>query len=88
MTGFISTIIIAILVSLIADAIARDKIINGMWGAIPVAILGSWIGAYLPIFKVYGPTVDGVAIYPAIIGSALLIIVLGFFKNAISEISP
>ena len=41
MLGFITTIIISLAVSLISYSIVQDKLINGVWGAIPLGIIGS-----------------------------------------------
>jgi len=87
MTGFISSILIAIVVTAVATTIAKEKFHNGFWSALPIGILGAWIGAYLPFFKTFGSVVDGAAIIPSIIGCALFIGILGFFKDAISEMS-
>jgi uncharacterized membrane protein YeaQ/YmgE (transglycosylase-associated protein family) len=86
MLGFIITIIISLAISLILYSIAQDKLFNGVWGAIPLGILGSWIGAYAPIFKNYGPVIDGAAIIPSIIGAVVLIAVFSLFKEAILDI--
>lgn len=86
MLGFITTIIISLAVSLIFYSIVQDKLFNGVWGAIPLGIIGSWIGAYAPIFKNYGPVMDGVAIIPSIIGAIALIAVFSLFKEAILDI--
>lgn len=85
MVGFITTLIIALVVSMAAATVAKDKILNGVWGAIPVGVLGAWIGGYSPLFKDIGPVYDGVAVLPSIVGSALLIAVIGLFRNVISE---
>ncbi len=87
MLGFISTIVIAIVISLIAYAIAGNKILNGFWGAVPLGILGAWIGAYVPIFQSYGPSVDNAALIPSAIGAALLIGIFGLFRKPISQMT-
>ena len=86
MFGFITTIIISLAVSFVLSSIAKDKLINGIWGAIPLGILGAWIGAYTPLFKVYGPIVDGATIIPSIVGACLLIAIFSVFKDAIADI--
>lgn len=87
MIGFISTIIIAIIIAWAAYAAVGNKILNGIWGAIPVGVLGAWIGGYMPAFKNFGPTIDNVALIPSAIGAAVLIVLLALFKNSISEMA-
>ncbi len=85
MVGFILTVAIAIIVSLFAQTVAADKIPNGIWGAIPLGILGAWIGAYTPVLNFYGPVVDNAALIPSALGSAVVIAVFSFFRKGITN---
>lgn len=87
MSGFILTVVIAIVIALIANTLAKDKILNGFWGAVPLGILGAWIGAYVPIFQNYGPSVDNAALIPSAVGAALLIGIFGLFRKPISQMT-
>ncbi len=84
MVGFILTVAIALVVSIFAHIVAKDKIIDGIWGAIPLGILGAWIGAYMPALNIYGPVVDDAALIPSALGSAAMITVFSFFRKGIT----
>jgi uncharacterized membrane protein YeaQ/YmgE (transglycosylase-associated protein family) len=85
MLGFILTLIIAALAGWIGDALVKNDMPGGFWGALLAGIVGSWIGAYIPFFNVLGPKVWGVAIIPTILGAAIFIFVLGLFKRTAKQ---
>ncbi|MCR4434228.1 MAG: GlsB/YeaQ/YmgE family stress response membrane protein [Clostridiales bacterium] len=81
MLGFIITIIVAALAGWIGDALVKNDMPGGFWGALLAGLVGSWIGAYIPWFNRLGPTISGVAIIPTILGAAIFIFILGLFRK-------
>jgi uncharacterized membrane protein YeaQ/YmgE (transglycosylase-associated protein family) len=79
--GFIITLIIAALAGWIGDALVKNDMPGGFWGALLAGLVGSWIGAYIPFFNRLGPVFQGVAIIPTIVGAAIFIFILGLFKR-------
>ncbi len=82
MLGFILSLLIAALVGWLGDAIVKKDMPGGFWGAMLAGLIGSWIGAYIPFFNNFGPTVAGIALVPAILGAAIFVFVLGLFRKA------
>jgi len=80
--GFILTLLVAAFVGWIGDAIVKNDMPGGFWGAMLAGLIGSWIGAYIPFFNNIGPTVGGIALIPAILGAAIFVFLLGLFKRA------
>lgn len=85
MLGFLVTLIIAAVAGWIGDALVRNNMPGGFWGALLAGLVGSWIGAYIPFFNALGPRLWGIAIIPTIIGSALFIFILGLFKTTAQQ---
>lgn len=81
MLGFLITLIVAAAAGWIGDALVRNNMPGGFWGALLAGLVGSWIGAYIPFFNVLGPGIWGVAIIPTILGAAIFVFVLGLFKS-------
>jgi uncharacterized membrane protein YeaQ/YmgE (transglycosylase-associated protein family) len=81
MLGFIATLVIAVITGWAGDALVKDNMPGGFWGAMLAGLVGAWIGAYAPLFNTLGPKILDIAIVPAVIGAAIFITVLGFFRN-------
>lgn len=79
--GFIITLLVAALAGWIGDALVKNDMPGGFWGALLAGLVGSWIGAYIPFFNTLGPRIWGVAIIPTILGAALFIFILGLFRR-------
>jgi uncharacterized membrane protein YeaQ/YmgE (transglycosylase-associated protein family) len=79
--GFVLTLIVAALAGWIGDALVKNRMPGGFWGALIAGLVGSWIGAYIPFFNRLGPVLWGVAIIPTILGAAIFIFVLGLFRG-------
>lgn len=75
MWAIILSIVTAILIGLIGDAIAGDHMPGGTAGAMIAGWAGAWIGSML--FSKYGPIIANFAVVPAIIGAAIFVILLG-----------
>ena len=82
MLGFLITLVVAALAGWIGDALVRNDMPGGFWGALLAGLVGSWIGAYIPVFNALGPNLWGVAIIPTILGAAIFIFILGLFKKS------
>lgn len=85
MLGFIITLIIAALAGWIGDALVKNDMPGGFWGALLAGLVGSWIGAYIPFFNRLGPVIQGVAIIPTILGAAVFVFILGLFKRTAQQ---
>ncbi|OZU88488.1 hypothetical protein CIL03_12650 [Virgibacillus indicus] len=68
-------IIVAVVIGLIMAAIFGFKIAGGWPGAIIAGLLGAWIGDVL--IRELGPTIGGEHILPAVIGSFVVILIIG-----------
>lgn len=85
MLGFILTLVIAAIAGWAGDALVKNDMPGGFWGALLAGLVGSWIGAYIPYFNTLGPMFWGIAIIPTIIGSAIFVFVLGLFKKTAKQ---
>lgn len=83
--GFIMTLLFAALIGWIGDAIVKHDMPGGFWGSLVAGLVGSWIGGYIPFFNKFGPVVQGIAVIPAIIGSAIFVFLLGLSKDVIKQ---
>ncbi len=77
--GFILFLIVAAVCAWIAEAIVPGSIPGGFFASAIVGIIGAWIGTSL--MGNFGPELAGVALIPAIIGSALLIFLLALLSR-------
>lgn len=77
--GFILYLIVAAVCAWIADYMVPGRIPGGFLTAAVVGVIGAWIGGAL--MGNFGPDLGGVALLPAIIGSAILVFCLGLFSN-------
>ena len=80
MSGFIITVIIALISGSVMNSILVGKIKGGVGEASIAGLVGAWIGAYMPFFNTFGPTLFDIAIVPSILGAVIAILVLGFFS--------
>ncbi|MEK3733464.1 MULTISPECIES: GlsB/YeaQ/YmgE family stress response membrane protein [Paenibacillus] len=76
MWGVIITIVMAIIIGIIGDALAGHNMPGGIIGAMIAGFVGAWVGTWL--FGAWGPEIGGFAILPAILGTALFVFLLGF----------
>jgi uncharacterized membrane protein YeaQ/YmgE (transglycosylase-associated protein family) len=87
MLGFILTVVVAVLIGWAGDALAKNKMPGGFWGASLAGMVGAWIGAYFPYFNASWPRIFGIAIVPTILGAAVFAFLLGLFKIAYQQAS-
>ncbi|MBU5272715.1 GlsB/YeaQ/YmgE family stress response membrane protein [Staphylococcus caprae] len=74
MFGFIGMIIVGGIIGWIAGLIMGKDIPGGILGNIIAGIVGSWIGTM--IFGHWGPQLGKIHIFPALIGSIVLIFII------------
>lgn len=77
--GFILFLIVAAVCAWIAEAIVPGRIPGGFLASAIIGIIGAWIGTSL--FGSFGPSLAGVSVVPAIIGSALLVFILALVSG-------
>ena len=80
--GFILYLIAGGLIGWIASLIIGKNIPGGAIGNIIAGIIGAWIGGRL--FGDWGPHLGGIAIVPALIGSAILVFILSIVLRTMS----
>ncbi|HLQ83026.1 MAG TPA: GlsB/YeaQ/YmgE family stress response membrane protein [Pseudogracilibacillus sp.] len=74
--GIIWTLIVGGLIGWFAGLILGRDIPGGIIGNILAGIIGAWLGSLL--LGEWGPELGGFFIIPALIGSAILILILSF----------
>lgn len=80
MPGFLTTIVLAALIGKIGEWLTKETANGGFWMCFLAGLLGSWIGAYMPLFNNVGPILFGIALIPAILCSAVFVFFLGIIK--------
>lgn len=81
--GFLLFLIVAAVCAWIADALVPGRIPGGFLASAIVGVIGAWIGTAL--FGHFGPDVAGVAVLPAIIGSAILVFALALLSGVFAR---
>lgn len=75
MWAIILSIVMAILIGLIGDALVGHNMPGGILGSMIAGLVGAWIGSML--FGDFGPVIADFAVVPAIIGTAIFVFLLG-----------
>ena len=75
MWAIILSIVMAILIGLIGDALVGHHMPGGILGSMIAGLVGAWIGSML--FGDFGPVIADFAVVPAIIGTAIFVFLLG-----------
>ncbi|MVP02329.1 GlsB/YeaQ/YmgE family stress response membrane protein [Paenibacillus lutrae] len=83
MIGLIITIIMAVVIGIIGDAIVRSNMPGGIIGSMIAGFVGAWLGALL--LGNWGPQIGGFAVIPAIIGAALFVFLIGMISRAFNR---
>jgi len=78
--GFIIYLFVAAACAWIAASMVPGRVPGGFFTAAIFGIIGAWVGGNL--MGSFGPVLEGVAIIPAIVGSALLIFMLAIFSRS------
>ncbi|OAB45838.1 GlsB/YeaQ/YmgE family stress response membrane protein [Paenibacillus antarcticus] len=79
MWGLIISIVMAIIIGFIGDALVGNKMPGGIIGSMIAGFVGAWIGASL--FGSFGPKIGGFAVVPAILGTAIFVFLLGLLSR-------
>jgi len=77
--AFILFLVVAAVCAWIAEAVVPGRIPGGFFTAAVVGIVGAWIGGSL--LGNFGPTLEGISLMPAIIGSAILVFSLAVLSR-------
>ncbi|WP_434749422.1 GlsB/YeaQ/YmgE family stress response membrane protein [Paenibacillus amylolyticus] len=83
MWGIIISIVMAIIIGLIGDALAGHNMPGGVIGAMIAGFAGAWLGALL--LGNWGSIIGNFAIIPAIIGTALFVFLLGLVSRLLRQ---
>ncbi|WP_172196975.1 GlsB/YeaQ/YmgE family stress response membrane protein [Saccharibacillus qingshengii] len=79
MWGLVISLIMAIVIGFIGDALADNTMPGGIIGAAAAGLAGAWVGNML--LGSFGPNIAGFAIIPAVLGTAIFVLVLGFIAK-------
>lgn len=86
MLGFLISLVVAIVIGLIGSALAGGSVPGGWIGSMIAGLAGAWIGHGL--LGMWGPSLAGFAIIPAILGAAIFVIILSLiFRSVGSRVS-
>ena len=75
MWGIIISIVMAIIIGIIGDALVGHDMPGGIIGSMIAGFVGAWLGPML--IGSWGPEIGGFAVVPAIIGTAIFVFLLG-----------
>ncbi|MGG2937320.1 GlsB/YeaQ/YmgE family stress response membrane protein [Bacillus pacificus] len=78
--GWIITLIVGAIIGAIAGSITGKDFPAGMFGNIIAGLLGAWLGGKL--FGDWGPSLGGIHIIPALLGSIVLVLIVSFVVKA------
>ena len=81
--GFLCFLIVAAVCAWIGEYFVPGSIPGGFFVSAIVGIIGAWIGGSL--FGNFGPQLAGVALLPAIIGSAIFVFCLAMLSRAFAR---
>lgn len=81
--GFLLYLIVGGIIGWLAGLILGKDVPGGIIGNIIAGIVGAWIGGAL--LGDWGPTMAGIAIVPALIGSIILVLVLSLIMGAMAK---
>lgn len=84
MLGFITTIAISLIAAFAGDKIVRGAMPGGPWVTFLIALIGSWIGGYMQIFRGIGIQYNNLSIIPSMLGAIIFVFIYGFFRKNIA----
>ena len=79
MWAIIITIVMAIIIGIIGDALVGHEMPGGILGAMVAGFVGAWVGAW--VFGDWGPHLGNFAVIPAILGTAIFVFLLGLISR-------
>ena len=83
MFGLIGMIIVGGIIGWIAGLILGKDVPGGILGNIIVGIVGSWVGTM--ILGEWGPQLGKIHIFPALLGSIILIFIISLILKALRK---
>lgn len=84
--GLLIALLIAGVIGFAAEALVPgDRMPGGWLAAIGAGLVGSWAGPSL--FGVFGPIIAGFAILPAILGAAIVVVVVTLLNRSQSRVA-
>ncbi|HEY9756796.1 MAG TPA: GlsB/YeaQ/YmgE family stress response membrane protein [Oculatellaceae cyanobacterium] len=81
--GFICFLIVAAICAGIGELLVPGAVPGGFLVSAVVGIIGAWIGGNL--FGSFGPHLAGIALLPAILGSAIFVFCLALISKAFAR---
>lgn len=85
MWAIILSIVMAILIGLIGEALVGRNMPGGILGSMIAGLVGAWIGSML--FGDFGPVIANFAVVPAIIGTAIFVFLLGLIGKLFRKVA-
>lgn len=83
--SFILFLVVAAVCAWIAEYFVPGRVPGGFFTSAIVGIIGAWIGGSL--LGNFGPSLEGISLLPAIIGSAILVFVLALGSRMLRKAS-
>ena len=83
--AFILFLIVAAVCAWIAERLVPGRIPGGFFTSAVIGVIGAWVGGSL--FGNFGPSLEGVSLLPAIIGSAILVFGLALLSRVLRKTS-
>ncbi len=77
--AFILFLVVAAVCAWIAEYFVPGRVPGGFFTSAVVGIVGAWIGSSL--LGNFGPSLEGISLLPAIIGSGILVFVLAMLSK-------
>jgi len=81
MIGVVISIVMAVIIGWIGDALVKSDMPGGAIGSMIAGFVGAWVGNLL--FGSWGPVIGGFAVLPAILGTALFVFLLGLLSSTV-----
>lgn len=78
-------LVIALSMALLADRVIPGKLASGVFGATVCGIIGGWAGGSGLLLGAIGPSLFGVAVIPAILCCASVILVLALNGSGLGK---
>jgi len=77
--GFLLYLIVAALCAWIAEAMVPNSAPGGFFTSAIIGIIGAWIGGNM--FGSFGPSLEGVALLPCILGCAIFVFLFSLLSR-------
>lgn len=87
MGGFVITVLIAIIAGWLGNIVTGSQISGDIWGISVVALVGAWIGAYMPYFNTFGPKVMDIAMIPTFLCAMIAALIFRVVRRVVKQAS-